>query len=119
MLNYTDTTPKHLYPKLNGYGDNGKRSLKVWQLLHTYVTTTPPPTPVPQARWSHYHQQVPTCLVCRYRAQIHTPITGFIKNHLEAETVCFEHLPEHSNLYVCIQDVPRVKVTTSGECSLC
>ena len=28
--------PKHLYPKLNGYGDNGKRSLTVWQLLHTY-----------------------------------------------------------------------------------
>jgi len=27
--------PKHLYPKLNGYGDNGKRSLKLWQLLHT------------------------------------------------------------------------------------
>ena len=22
--------PKHLYPKLNGYGDNGKRSLKLW-----------------------------------------------------------------------------------------
>ena len=28
--------PKHIYPKLNGYGDNGKRSLKLWQLLHTY-----------------------------------------------------------------------------------
>ena len=28
--------PKHLYPKLNGYGDNGQRSLKVWQLLHAY-----------------------------------------------------------------------------------
>ena len=28
--------PKHLYPKLNGYGDNGKRSLKLWHLLHTY-----------------------------------------------------------------------------------
>ena len=28
--------PKHLYPKLNGYGDNGQRSLKIWQLLHTY-----------------------------------------------------------------------------------
>ena len=28
--------PKHLYPKLNGYGDNGRRSLKLWQLLHTY-----------------------------------------------------------------------------------
>ena len=27
---------KHLYPKLNGYGDNGERSLKVGQLLHTY-----------------------------------------------------------------------------------
>ena len=28
--------PKHPYPKLNGYGDNGKRSLKLWQLLLTY-----------------------------------------------------------------------------------
>ena len=28
--------PKHLYPMLNGHGDNGQRSLKVWQLLHTY-----------------------------------------------------------------------------------
>ena len=26
--------PKHLCPKLNGYGDNGQRSLKLWQLLH-------------------------------------------------------------------------------------
>jgi len=40
MLNYTDKlywyNPKHLYPKLNGYGDNGQRSLKLWQLLLTY-----------------------------------------------------------------------------------
>jgi hypothetical protein len=28
--------PKHLYPKLNVYGDNGQRSLKLWQLLQTY-----------------------------------------------------------------------------------
>ena len=28
--------PKHLYPKLNGYGDNGQRSVKLWQLLLTY-----------------------------------------------------------------------------------
>ena len=28
--------PKHLNPKLNGYGDNGQRSLKIWQLFHTY-----------------------------------------------------------------------------------
>ena len=28
--------PKHLYPKLNGYGDNGQRSLKLWQLLQIY-----------------------------------------------------------------------------------
>ena len=27
--------PKHLCPKLNGYGDNGQRSLKLRQLLHT------------------------------------------------------------------------------------
>ena len=28
--------PKHLFPKFNGYGDNGQRSLKLWQLLLTY-----------------------------------------------------------------------------------
>ena len=28
MLKYTDLTQKHLYPNLNGYGDNGER--KVW-----------------------------------------------------------------------------------------
>ena len=28
--------PKHLYPKFNGYGNNGQRSLKLWQLLLTY-----------------------------------------------------------------------------------
>jgi len=27
--------PKHLCPNLNSYGDNGQRSLKLWQLLHT------------------------------------------------------------------------------------
>ena len=28
--------PKHLCPMLNGFRDNGKWSLKLWQLLHTY-----------------------------------------------------------------------------------
>ena len=28
--------PKHLCPKLNGFRENGKWSLKLWQLLHTY-----------------------------------------------------------------------------------
>ena len=28
--------PKHLCPKLNGFRDNGKWSLKLWQLLHIY-----------------------------------------------------------------------------------
>jgi hypothetical protein len=27
MLNYTEKTPKHLYPKLNGYTDNGHRNV--------------------------------------------------------------------------------------------
>ena len=31
--------PKHLCPKLNGCGDNGQRSLKLWQLLtHLLIT---------------------------------------------------------------------------------
>ena len=29
MLKYTDITQKHLYTKLNDYGDNGQRSLKL------------------------------------------------------------------------------------------
>ena len=29
MLKYTDITQKNLYPKLNGYGDNGQRILKL------------------------------------------------------------------------------------------
>ena len=39
-LKYTDITQNpYVYPKLNGYRDNGERSLKVWQLLHTYWLT--------------------------------------------------------------------------------
>ena len=39
-LKYTDITQNtYVYPKLSGYGDNGERSLKVWQLLHTYWLT--------------------------------------------------------------------------------
>ena len=35
--NYTDITPKHLYPKLNGYGDIGQR--KEWtSLVSAYCT---------------------------------------------------------------------------------
>ena len=29
MLKYTDITQKHIYSKLNGYGANGQRSLKL------------------------------------------------------------------------------------------
>ena len=37
MLNYTEKTPKHLYPKFNDYGDIGQR--KVWtSLVSTYCT---------------------------------------------------------------------------------
>ena len=28
-LKYTDISQKHVYPELNGYGDNGERSLKI------------------------------------------------------------------------------------------
>ena len=36
MWNYTEKNPKHLYPKLNGLGDNRQWNFKLWQLLHTY-----------------------------------------------------------------------------------
>ena len=35
-LKYNDITQNTYNPKLNGYGDNGQRSMKLWQLLHTY-----------------------------------------------------------------------------------
>jgi hypothetical protein len=37
MLKYTDITQKHLYPKLNGYGDNGQR--KVWSSCGSTYST--------------------------------------------------------------------------------
>jgi len=40
MLNYTDITQKHLYPKLNGYGDNGQRSLKLYSFFACLVAWT-------------------------------------------------------------------------------
>ena len=47
--------PKHLYPKLNGYGDNGKRSLKLWQLLHTYW--------LPNSYWNRQEYVVSVMLI--------------------------------------------------------
>ena len=40
--------PKHLYPMLNGYGDNSQRSLKLWHLLHTYWL------PNTYSKWQEY-----------------------------------------------------------------
>ena len=37
--------PKHLYPKLNGYGDNGER--KVWSYIYIYIYTGCPGRNVP------------------------------------------------------------------------
>ena len=47
--------PKHLYPKLNGYEDNGQRSLKFWQLLLTYW--------LPNTYWNWQEYVVSTMLI--------------------------------------------------------
>ena len=47
--------PKHLYPKLNGYWDNGRRSLKLWQLLLTYW--------LPNTYWNWQEYVVPVMLI--------------------------------------------------------
>ena len=47
--------PKHLYPKLNGYRDNGQRNLKLWQLLHTYW--------VPNSYWNWQEYVVSVMLI--------------------------------------------------------
>jgi len=48
--------PKHLYQKLNGYGDNGQRSLKLWQPLHTYW--------LPNTYWNWQEYVVSVMLIC-------------------------------------------------------
>jgi hypothetical protein len=47
--------PKHLHPKLNGYGDNGQRILKLWQLLHTYL--------LPNSYWNWQEYVVSVMLI--------------------------------------------------------
>ena len=59
--------PKHLYPKLNGYGDNGERSLKVWQLLHTYWLTN--------TRWKPFHYQLMHTMLKNTELLKHSKIT--------------------------------------------
>ena len=44
--------PKHLYPKLNGYGDNGQR--KVWtSCISVYCTSTAVSPLTFRVQWSH------------------------------------------------------------------
>jgi len=50
--------PKHLCPKLNGYGDNGQRFLKLWQLLLTYWL------PNTYCNWQEYVVSVMLIAVC-------------------------------------------------------
>jgi len=47
--------PKHLCPKLNGYGDNGQRSLNLWQRLHTDW--------LPNTYWNWQEYVVPVMLI--------------------------------------------------------
>jgi len=53
--------PKHLYPKFNGYGDNGQRSLKIWQLLLTYWL------PNTHWNWQEYVVSVMLIAVCNIK----------------------------------------------------
>ena len=54
-VNLYRKTPKHLYPKLNGLGDNGQWSLKLWQLLHTYW--------LPNSYWNWHEYVVSVILI--------------------------------------------------------
>ena len=47
--------PKHLCPKLNGFRDNGKWNLKLWQLLHTYC--------LPNSYWNWQEYVVSVMLI--------------------------------------------------------
>ena len=52
---------KHLYPKLNGYGDNGQR--KVWtSCISAYCTSTADSPLTFKVQWSHPSQQSRDCV---------------------------------------------------------
>ena len=53
--------PKHLYAKLNGYGDNGQR--KVWtSCISAYCTSTADSPLTFKVQWSHPSQQSRDCV---------------------------------------------------------
>ena len=88
--------PKHLYPKLNGYRDNGQRSLKLWQLLLTYWL------PNTYWNWQEYVVSVMLISVCNIKVtcEWHKAITLNYKNtrtrvivvHWIPTTIHSEHL---------------------------
>ena len=92
--------PKHLYPKLNGYGDNGKRSLELCQLLHTYW--------LPNSYWNWQEYVVSVMLIsvlnikvtCRMYVKCLEKFQGWVRTHpktrrkFRAQKKIFEiHLP--------------------------
>ena len=76
MLNYTENPQKHLYPKLNGLGDNGQWILKLWQLLHPYW--------LPKSYWNWQEYVVSVMLIAvrniRLTCELHKAIKLNYKN---------------------------------------
>ena len=54
--------PKHLCPKLNGYGDKDQRSLKLWQLLLTYW--------LPNTYWNWQEYVVSVMLISVHNSKV-------------------------------------------------
>ena len=110
MLNYTEKTPKYLYPKLNGFGDNGQWSLKIWQLLHTYW--------LPNTYWNWQEYVVSVMLIAVHNIKVtcewHTAIKQNYKNNRTRVIVVY-WLPTtiHSNL----TKVARLLLAITWECN--
>ena len=104
--------PKHLYPKLNSYGDNGQRSLKLWQLLHTYW--------LPNSYWNWQEYVVSVMLVSvlniKLTCEWHKAIKLNYKN-TRIHVIVVLRVTKHFTGAVAARNALKPVVDKDGQCA--
>jgi len=104
--------PKHLFPKLNGYGDNGQRNLKVWQLLHTYWL------PNSYENWQEYVVSVMLISVLNIKltGEWHKAIKLNYKN-TRTHVIVVLRVTKHFTFAVAARNALEPAVDKDGQCA--
>jgi len=104
--------PKHLYPKLNGYGDNGQRSLKLWQLLHTYW--------LPNTYWNWQEYVVSVMLISVLKIKLTCEWHKAIKLNYEntrTHVIVVLRVTKHFTCAVAARNALEPAVEKDGQCA--